>query len=222
MKLSHRSAKLLQNAFNRLTLRSIPVPWTGCRLWLGAVDKWGYSVVSVGGQSYLGHRVMYLATRGYLDESLVVRHMCDVPLCVEPSHLALGTRADNQRDMARHGRGTRSKMGRPFGARLHSKGGRTRWEASVKVGGVDVSLGCFETSTEATRVASEFKAALLFKKTAQRVPVPNSQPCTELHGATSNTKRLVLPDATTNCVAQAARSGAEHTKEGHNDPSFNH
>lgn len=43
------------------------------------------------------HRVAYELTYGPIG-ILVVRHQCDNPRCVRPSHLALGTQSDNVRD----------------------------------------------------------------------------------------------------------------------------
>ena len=40
-------------------------------------------------------------------ESLVIRHKCDNPRCVEPSHLEVGLQLDNMRDREDRGRGKR-------------------------------------------------------------------------------------------------------------------
>jgi hypothetical protein len=53
------------------------------------------------------HRLVYVHHNGLLLEDIanqVVRHTCDNPRCVNPMHLVLGTRADNNRDRAERGR----------------------------------------------------------------------------------------------------------------------
>lgn len=52
------------------------------------------------------HRVAYEIEHCVeLDQSEVVLHLCDTPACVRPSHLALGTQADNLADMRAKRRG---------------------------------------------------------------------------------------------------------------------
>jgi hypothetical protein len=50
------------------------------------------------------HRVAYTLAYGSFDYSLHVLHKCDVPLCVNPAHLFLGTNEDNIRDKMKKGR----------------------------------------------------------------------------------------------------------------------
>lgn len=92
-----------------LEARSIPEPNTGCWLWLGSVDGYGYGrVMRRDGdgrvQTYGAHRVAFAVSQGSVSPGNVVMHRCDNPPCVNPAHLTQGTPADNARDRDRKGR----------------------------------------------------------------------------------------------------------------------
>lgn len=55
--------------------------------------------------SYLAHRVSYVIYKGNIPPGMDVCHTCDVPTCVNPDHLFLGTRHDNHKDMIEKRRG---------------------------------------------------------------------------------------------------------------------
>lgn len=74
-----------------------------CIYWGGAVCG-DYGRVGVKGKTYLAHRWSYIMKHGEIPKGLIVRHKCDVPLCVNPDHLELGTHKDNSRDMSERGR----------------------------------------------------------------------------------------------------------------------
>jgi hypothetical protein len=52
----------------------------------------------------MAHRYAWELTYGPIPEGLSVLHRCDVPRCVRPDHLFLGTQADNLADMTAKGR----------------------------------------------------------------------------------------------------------------------
>lgn len=57
------------------------------------------------------HRLVYVKHNNTtLDaiKGLVVRHTCDNPRCINPEHLILGTRADNNRDRKERGRSAKA------------------------------------------------------------------------------------------------------------------
>lgn len=81
--------------------RTIPEPNSGCWLWAGRCDKWGYGRCS--GRS--AHRVSFETHKEAIKPGNVIRHSCDQPSCVNPDHLLEGTQADNIQDRARRKRG---------------------------------------------------------------------------------------------------------------------
>lgn len=59
------------------------------------------------------HRFAFAKKFGHFDLSLCVLHKCDNRLCINPDHLFLGTRGDNNKD--RHAKGRTSRAARTNG-----------------------------------------------------------------------------------------------------------
>jgi len=70
----------------------------------GAPGNHGYHYVRRAGKQQLAHRVAYTETHGQIPVGMVVMHACDNRWCVEPSHLSVGTKGDNNRDAKAKGR----------------------------------------------------------------------------------------------------------------------
>ncbi len=88
----------------RLDSHSIPEPNSGCYLWTGRLNAGGYGTLKYAGRSLLAHRAAWTEKHGPIPAGLKICHRCDMPSCVNPDHLWLGTQADNIADCVQKGR----------------------------------------------------------------------------------------------------------------------
>ena len=77
---------------------------SGCWVWMGGTDTFGYGNPSIDLKKRSAHRLSYAEFNGKIPDGMCVLHRCDVPACINPNHLFLGTHQDNMKDMALKGR----------------------------------------------------------------------------------------------------------------------
>lgn len=87
-----------------------------CWEWTGTKHQYGYGIFLMPGERPVrAHRYSWEHFRGPIPDGMIVMHLCDNPICVNPFHLRLGTKADNNRDTGqkrRHHYGTDHWNGR--------------------------------------------------------------------------------------------------------------
>ena len=75
-----------------------------CWIWMGNVEAEGYGTIEFKDSTYKAHRIAYYLHHGIDPGKQCVCHKCDNKVCINPNHLFLGSRADNNEDRDKKGR----------------------------------------------------------------------------------------------------------------------
>jgi hypothetical protein len=78
-----------------------------CKEWQGSFHHTGYGSITVNKKQWLAHRLLWTIYNGEIPSGMCILHRCDNRSCVNPDHLFLGTRGDNNTDRAEKGRSCR-------------------------------------------------------------------------------------------------------------------
>jgi len=89
---------------SRLEYYSESVAETGCQIWIGSTNAFGYGRIWLKDKVVLAHRVAFEIANGPIPQGAYVLHRCDVPQCINTTHLFLGSFNENMADMVRKGR----------------------------------------------------------------------------------------------------------------------
>ena len=92
-----------KSLWERFHEKYVPVTETGCWIWTRSKCR-GYGRISYNGTGKMAHRISWEIHCGPIPEGMLVLHKCDVPACVNPEHLFLGTYKDNTQDAIKKGR----------------------------------------------------------------------------------------------------------------------
>jgi hypothetical protein len=82
----------------RIAYYTKPDPLSGCHIWHGYLTASGYGRVHYQSRLWLAHRLAWTLNHGPIPNGMILCHRCNVKRCVNPDHLVLGTRADNNAD----------------------------------------------------------------------------------------------------------------------------
>lgn len=85
-----------------------------CWLWTAGKNNGGYGQFYNGKKMVTAHRFSYQLNNETIPDGLDCLHKCDNPICVNPTHLFLGTQQDNSNDMI-----SKQRQHHPYGENCH-------------------------------------------------------------------------------------------------------
>ena len=96
---------------DRVLRNTIPVPESGCLLWLGTCSNGFHGMVwdNEHKQNRGTHRVVWEYWNGPIPDGLCVLHKCDVGVCCNINHLFIGTQRENVADKVKKERQARGE-----------------------------------------------------------------------------------------------------------------
>jgi len=111
-----RIGAVVKSDMDRFMESVIPEPMSGCWLWLGRLSPMKYGVFSVKRDgkwwNMIANRWIMKQIHGDFGPEIFACHKCDLPCCVNPQHLFLGTAVDNMADCRLKGRLNNESKGR--------------------------------------------------------------------------------------------------------------
>jgi hypothetical protein len=114
-------------------------------LWIASKTTAGYGQIgNRQRQNRLAHRLSWELAYGPIPAGQNVLHRCDVPACVRPEHLFLGTMAANSLDMATKGRSGNAKLSAKDVRSLRTRyalGGVTHRQLAIEYGVTHTAIG---------------------------------------------------------------------------------
>ena len=124
-----------------------------CLLWEYSLDSHGYGRVTVNGSRWLAHRHAYAEAHGPIPDGALVDHVCHNRACVNPDHLRLATRQQNNAN-----RGGATALSSTGARGVYPDG--DRFKVGVRSHGVLRFYGTFDTVEEASKVAERERTRL--------------------------------------------------------------
>jgi hypothetical protein len=139
---------------------------TQCWIWTANTDPMGYARFSFKNKDYSGHRVSWYVSGRTVPEGMVIDHICHTPACVNPSHLRLASRKQNQE----HRLPTSTRATSGYRNIIRWRGG---WMVRVGHNKRTYSKGPFKTLEQAIPAAADLRNALYTHNDFDRVREAN-------------------------------------------------